>query len=187
MPRPRFSNIRTAYSRMSAYGANVSIVATTTTSPRPASARECAARFRLRCLASMTLAKSLTGLVSCGGGACAYTARELEWVRWARTSASAISDMRDTRRSTNPTIPSPEAATGSSSVRSSDRRSRRCRSAALSASGNPSRNSPVCSWVTSAFGEMPSSRATLVTSARNGGIAAATSLATALRSPAASI
>ena len=34
MPRPRFSNIFTAYSSMSAYGLNVSTVATTTTSPR---------------------------------------------------------------------------------------------------------------------------------------------------------
>ena len=74
MPRPRFSNILTAYS------SDVGVRRETCRSSRrrrhrrwPASARECAARFRLRSPASMTFAKSLTGLVSSGGGGCAYT------------------------------------------------------------------------------------------------------------------
>ena len=71
MPLPPFSNILTAYSSMSAKGWNVGTVATTTTSPLAA----CSARMRRsssRSLsASMTLAKSLTGAVRLGGGACA--------------------------------------------------------------------------------------------------------------------
>ena len=54
------------------------------------------------------------------------------------------------------------------------------RSAALSASGKPFSKLSSSSCVTSAFGGCPSRRAAFVTSARNGGIAAETSCATAL-------
>ncbi len=66
-PLPRFSNIFTAYSRMSPYGSKVSTVATTTTSPLAAAARGSARPCALRSAASMTPAKSLTGCVSAGG------------------------------------------------------------------------------------------------------------------------
>ena len=67
MPRPWFSNSLTAYSRMSPYGSMVGTVATTTTSPLAALKRAAQLdRSRVRCPASMTCAKSLTGAVSSG-------------------------------------------------------------------------------------------------------------------------
>src|SRR3954463_4031472 len=70
-PRPPFSNIFAAYSWMVPYGWNDSTVATTTTSPVVSCSDRIIPSIAAALCASMTEAKSLTGLVSCGGAGCA--------------------------------------------------------------------------------------------------------------------